>query len=305
MLLSGLWKVREAYASFFFIGWGLLCVVVFGTLLPTMKKTIGYPRTRSQLVSLFVGLSLSWGLCSVSADLVWHSALDGNAVALVGIDGVATGTPTATADKNGNVGGAVDFSGGDFFYEIDASPEITSLTAGTMSAWVKWNTSTGEQGILAAGASGGGQTEYFTFMRQTNNIVRVDVDDGDDGLGRVARSNSSVAPDTWYHIVASFTAQVSVSLYVDGVGASSSLAGAGSEASLDGLSTWLIGSERTNARFLNGAIDDVRFYDHELSASEVADLFTAGPLYSIPEPSSLVLTLSGALLLFRLRRRTV
>ena len=251
----------------------------------------------SESVSNFVAI----GSPPATADLVWHSALDGDATAIVGSDGVAMGgTPTAATDKNGNVGGAVDFSGGNIYYEIDATPEITSLTSGSISAWVKWNAGAGDQGIVAVGATGGGATEYFSVMRQTENVLRTDLDDGDDGQGRVAPFRSGLAINTWYHLVATFSAQDRVYLYVDGVGSSAGLSTA--EASYDGLSTWLIGSERTSSRFLDGAIDDVRIFDHELSGSDVTTLFAAGPL-QVPEPSSLILALFGGLFLVRIRRK--
>jgi len=58
----------------------------------------------------------------------------------------------------------------------------------------------------------------------------------------------------------------------------------------------LIGSERTGARFWNGSVDEVRIYDNELSATEVATL--AG----VPEPSSALLGLASLGLLLRRKR---
>lgn len=252
-------------------------------------------------------MGIIWGILlslanMAKADLVWHSAMDGDATALVGLDGVATGSPTGMTDKNGNPNGAVDFSGGNFFYEVDATPEITSLSAGSISLWARWNNSTGEQGLAAVGESGIGQTEYFTMMRQDATTVRTDVDDGDDGQGRVASTKFSLSTDTWYHLVAVFTAQVSVQLYVDGVSAGAAGLTTG-ETSLDALNTWLIGTERTSGRFLDGSLDDVRIYNHRLSDTEVDDLFAAGPLYAaIPEASSLSLILLGFVLLRKFRR---
>jgi hypothetical protein len=58
--------------------------------------------------------------------------------------------------------------------------------------------------------------------------------------------------------------------------------------------------------FFNGGIDDVRIYDHALSASEIANLSSAGPS-AIPEPSTMVLLgtgLAGALNVLRRRRKS-
>jgi len=66
---------------------------------------------------------------------------------------------------------------------------------------------------------------------------------------------------------------------------------------------WLIGTERTGERHLNGAIDDVRIYDSELTGDEVAAMFRDGPLLQeIPEPATCVLAL-GLLGLGCYRRR--
>ena len=222
-------------------------------------------------------LALTLTAGNASAALVWHSPLDGDATALVGNDGVPSGLPTPTADKNGNLGGAVDFGAGSSFYEIDANPEITSLTAGSISAWVRWNNSGGEQGVVAVGESGGGATNYFTFMRQNNTTIRADLDDG--GTRRDA-AQGGLSDSTWYHTAVTFADGGTLRLYIDGVEEDTQGLPA---SSYTGLDTWLIGTERTGSRFLNGALDDVRIYDHELSAGDVANLFNAGPL-TIPGP---------------------
>ena len=71
---------------------------------------------------------------------------------------------------------------------------------------------------------------------------------------------------------------------------------------LANLGNWLVGAERIGSRFYNGALDDVRLYDNELSASEVSALNAAGPLY-VPEPSTLGLAALGLLGLVSCGRR--
>jgi len=95
-------------------------------------------------------------------------------------------------------------------------------------------------------------------------------------------------------------------MYVDGPLQGDLLPIAGDAAPYVFTHPWLIGTERTSERFFHGAVDDVRVYDHELTQSEVLDLYESGPLYDamvIPEPSSLILALLGLAGLRARRRR--
>ncbi|MGI9244501.1 MAG: LamG-like jellyroll fold domain-containing protein [Verrucomicrobiales bacterium] len=208
---------------------------------------------------------------NVHALLIWHSALDGDASALVGVDGVPTGTPTATEDINGNAGGAVLFDGVSFF-DIGAIPP---LSAGTISAWVRPDDVGTERGAVAAGASGGGASVYFSFMNENGNRIRVDLDDG--AARRDALDPAAQVPGQWYHVATTFADDGTLRLYIDGLEVDSQgLAGDNAPYVMTG--TGLIGTERLDSRFWIGAIDDVRIWDEELDADAVMTLFTDGPL---------------------------
>ena len=231
---------------------------------------------------------------SARGELIWHSAMDGNANAIVGSNGVATGNPTGTLDKNGNLNGAVDFSGGNFFYTIAANPAVSSLSAGSISAWVKWDDSAEQQGVVAVGETGGGTTQYFSFMRDDVASLRADLDDGVTRQDANDDSGTLVTGD-WYHVVTTFTANDTLRLYINGVVQTDTGDLSTANAQYTGLDTWLVGTERQDSRFFNGAIDDVRIYDMELSAGEVGIIYETGPLYMIPEPSSLTIAVLGVL----------
>ena len=243
------------------------------------------------------------------AGLVWHSAMDGNADAIVGTSGAATGTPTATADKNGNANGAVLFGGQSDQDYYTVAPAAASLMAGSISAWVRPDTvDDTEDGVVAVGASGGGSTEYFTVMDRASGDQkwRVDLDDG--ASRRDVLSNAAPTAGTWQHLVVTFDSNAAGSeqlrMYVDGSLQTDVQAITGDNDPYNPTNNWLIGTERTNERYFNGAIDDVRIYDNELTANEVAALFRDGPLLvgEIPEPATCVLAL-GLLGLGWYRRR--
>jgi hypothetical protein len=54
---------------------------------------------------------------------------------------------------------------------------------------------------------------------------------------------------------------------------------------------------------MNGTVDEFRIWSGELSSSEVAANFAAGPGVVIPEPSGILLSIAaGGLMAFRRRR---
>ncbi|MFP4058818.1 MAG: LamG domain-containing protein [Candidatus Brocadiia bacterium] len=235
------------------------------------------------------------------AGLVWHSPLDGDATALVGSDGVASGTPLPTADLRGIASGAVLFDG-DYFV---APPAVGSLSAGTISAWVRPDVVDGsEDGVVAVGATGGGSTVYFSFMNERSRRWRVDLDDG--SRRRDARSDSAAQPGEWVHVAVTFESLAGGSeqlrMYLDGLLQSDVQGLGGDHEPYAPTNDWLMGTERTGSRFFHGALDDVRIYDHELGGDDVLALYEAGPLY-VPEPASLGLLALGAAALARRRRR--
>lgn len=214
------------------------------------------------------------------AQMVWHSAMDGGANALVGDDGVQYSYPVATEDMNGNPDGAVWFDGTNDYFRI--SKQVSRLTAGTISAWVRADRVQGEEGPVAVGASGSTSADrYFSFQANAlNNKWRVDVDDGTNRMD--VYSNSNPTTNEWQHIVTTFTAGGTLKLYVDGVlqnsqRSLSSQSSDGFEPTLD----WVVGAERIGTRCFQGAIDDVRIYTNELDQSEVTALYNDGPLYNV------------------------
>ena len=233
---------------------------------------------------------------AANAALIYHTALDGNGNAIVGTDGVANGAPTATADMNGNPGGAVLFNGTTDFYDLG---NLGSFSAGTISAWVRSDNNGGERGAVAAGATGGGATVYFSFMNQNGGEIRVDLDDG--AARRDAQGGGAQTLGQWYHVATTFADDGTLRLYIDNVEVNTQALG-GDNAPYAMTNNGLIGSERATQRFWQGAIDDVRIYDNELSVGEVGALFQAGPLF-VPEPSTGVLFgLAGISLVLRRRR---
>lgn len=145
------------------------------------------PLNRASAASTISVISLL--ISSASAELIWHSALNGNANPIIGVTPVLEGMePVPALDINGNIGGALRFSGDSNpgYFEIvqDAMP---MFTAGSISIWVRPEVvDSTEDGIVAVGATAGatgGDDQYFSMMNRSGGAVRVDLDDGSARLG--------------------------------------------------------------------------------------------------------------------------
>ena len=249
-------------------------------------------------VLVIAALALVGFQTSASAAMVWHSALDGDATAIVGPNGVANGSPTAITDMNGNPNGAVKFDGSSDYYNLGTI--ASTLSAGSMSFWARTDVHGNDKGAIAMGVSGGGSAEYFVIQDRSDGSWRSDVDNGASRLDAFD-NDPPVTTGTWHHVAATFAAGGSLKVYINGT-QQTDVQALSAAHDLANLGNWLVGAERVGSRFYNGALDDVRLYDNELSALEVSALNAAGPLY-VPEPATMSLLALGGLVMIRRRRR--
>ncbi|MDB2683055.1 LamG domain-containing protein [Alphaproteobacteria bacterium] len=162
-------------------------------------------------------------------------------------------------------GGTIDFDGST--ERIDFGNHTAGDTLYTASAWFRTTNSNANAGVFHRGSSS--WTVYNPLMRTSNT--------GENRPGNVnfLYHGQTFDDGAWHHIAFSRNGS-SIKLYFDGVERASKDPITGPEASGGGTANKVtIGAVKTATynNYFDGDIDDVRLYDRELSADEIAALF--------------------------------
>jgi hypothetical protein len=198
------------------------------------------------------------------------------------------GSGTSAADSSGNsrtailqnagwtVRGsspAIGFSGANTSFGQFAGPAVDTGESHTVAAWV-WLNSVG--GIQTIAAIDGTNVSPF-YLQLNGGVFRFDQRTSDStSAGLVSRTGAAPVINTWYHVVGVYNKQAgTIQLYVNGISQGTAIAGT----SWTAAGSTAIGRARWNAAsvdFLNGSVDEVRFYGRALSAAEVSTLAANG-----------------------------
>jgi alpha-N-arabinofuranosidase len=182
--------------------------------------------------------------------------------------------PHATWTKDARVGGgALNLS--DSSYAEAAGPVVDTSRSFTVAAWVKLSAIDKTRCQTILGIDG---TKVSAFFLQLNHEAgdrfvfhRRETDDDNYPLPKSlwARSNFVPVQNKWYHLTGVYDADAkTISLYVNGqpqesVPFNSPWQGTGKTSIGRG---WFA---RANSDFLNGTVDDVRFYAFALTAKQI------------------------------------
>ncbi len=230
---------------------------------------------------------------------VWYP-LDGNVVDVSGnhLNGTLPGgssDPVSAPDRNGLVNRAFDFDGVDDYVTLNSNVPDPALSTGfTVAAWARAETlsdfrsiimqrkfegqSYVPQFMLALDGSPGAGVAYFYLA----SSAATPGEPGNTADGRVAIGSSagSIAAHEWYHVAGVYdrTTQV-MQLYVNGVLAASQ--------AHTTMPTTASPYDVTVGRsaygyFFDGSIDDVRMFDHALTATQIQDMFSEPPTNVAP-----------------------
>ncbi|MGH9637522.1 MAG: LamG domain-containing protein, partial [Candidatus Angelobacter sp.] len=174
-------------------------------------------------------------------------------------DGTPAGA-TQVADREGRSNSAFSFTGSSGSWLNFGNASILQQSQGTLSAWIK--TSSTAAAYYAIFAK---QNAYGMFV-YGGNLVAYD-------WGTASRRDSgfSVADNSWHMVTMSYRSGVTngTILYVDGAAKLTTTMTITNQTVNLSLSS---GNTSGTSQNLNGQIDDARFWNRALSASEVSQL---------------------------------
>jgi hypothetical protein len=232
------------------------------------KLGAGYVPSLTQSIQLAVlpnGITAYYPLDTGVGDQAYDSGASAR-------NGTLQNSPTWTT---GQIGGALSFNGTSQYVSTSAS--FTNPSAFTLELWFKTNTSAGGRLIGFGDAATGASTNADRTIYMTNaGNLKFGVDPG---TKHYVTSTSTYNNNAWHHVAATFGSG-GMHLYVDGAssGTPDSNTSAGNytgywRMAYDTLSGW---NSAPTSNYFSGNLDEVKIYSRELSATEVANEYTAG-----------------------------
>lgn len=189
------------------------------------------------------------------------------------------GTLTGPSWIGSPLGSALDFDGVNDLVQVPADPTLDIQDEITLAAWVNVRSFENWEGVITKGLT---KTAYGLNV-WGDGTIRLTANWGSPagGVGIGAwNSTMTLSPNTWHHIATTYDGQT-IRFYVDGV--------EDSRKPTPTLRFGLVNEPLTvggdlpgQDEYLDGAIDDVRVYDHALSAAEIQDLAQPGATNNPP-----------------------
>jgi len=185
----------------------------------------------------------------------------------------------ATFDSSGQINEAGKFGTTSDFISVDDSDDFSIDTTGnlTVSFWMKTGADvTNRQGIIQKGGAGNNAWEWVIYIID-NKLKASTVSN----IGNNIRiENTSILPNTWYHIIVNFngyTSSSNIDIYKNGI-ESSIFEYSNGLAYTNGIQNLKIGKAYLSHadRSFPGLIDDVAIYNRALTSTEVQEIYQAG-----------------------------
>ena len=181
-----------------------------------------------------------------------------------GLENITTTIQTAVINDNGKIGKCYSFNGSNQQLRMTFPSAVTSAI-GSLSCWIKFNAfpaSGGFMSVIKICDLGGYSKTLFGITMQGTNQIAVCI------KGTVTNNTytHSLSTGIWYHLCVVYDG-TKIKIYLNG---SVVLDKTAQTSSLTSVSSLHIGG--SDNYYLNGFMNDVRYYDHALSPKEVEEI---------------------------------
>ncbi len=191
-----------------------------------------------------------------------------------GNNGTLTNGPTVTPGK---VGQALMFDGTDDFLTISDTDDSKYTGSLTLCTWAKIDTGGAYRHFMGKHSSSGATQNPFDF--RTDNAATPKLTLVRANTTNIGWEGPAVTLGQWkyYCVVAPALIQSAPTFYIDGVATTGTIAsGAGTGAATGSGAPIVIGVRPDNAVIMDGAMDEVRIYNLELTSNEIMALYNSG-----------------------------
>ena len=220
--------------------------------------------------------AVTLGIQSASAALISLYQYDGSLTDTVrGGSGAASLVTGSSSYVAGKVGQAFDFNGSTF---MKAPQAAAGLSAFTITSWVYFDTRT--QWATIVKNWGAGEAGAFHLGLQDNDFKVSNFLGTTNGTPSVV--SGGLTADTWYHVGVTFGASGTQTLYINGVQVDSDTASGSittnfAQMSMGGkLNDAQTAIAPVNPGWLDGYLDELAFFNQELTGSQMLDIYNAG-----------------------------
>jgi hypothetical protein len=209
----------------------------------------------------------------VTSSLTACYALNGDASDPISSLNGTLGLVTSVSDRNNNAGFAYSFAG-------NAASRITlpndlKIKANEMSfsAWVKPSNTSSSQYILFTKNTASSNFEAYALSIGSGGIFTATK--GNNGNVVSVSTTNSISSNTWHHVTFTFD-NSGIKIYLDGVfeALTNSTLSVGYDATKN---VYLGGSNESFNLPFTGSLDNVRFYNRAITATEVTALYSGDP----------------------------
>ena len=212
--------------------------------------------------------------CKIAELLMYPSDMTTEVVAISNEQSLFYGLPDPAPWLNTY---SLDFDGVNDVVQCGLTPSFEITDSFSASAWVKLDTLGTQRGIVGKFTSGA--LGWHMRIQSTNIIRFVFATNGSNYFG--ADSTTTLATDTWYHVVITYDgsqANTGMKIYINGSLETMTTLGGGTVTTIVNTIPNHIGASAgsTASGFWDGNIEEVAVFSSELSAGNVTTIYNGG-----------------------------